>query len=127
VFYERVNWSSAKDKCESFGLNMATFDSKDEAVYFNKVAGKGTWVGISDREKEGLFVKVTDGKTVDLPWDEGEPNNGKGKEHCVESVYGKNFNDNDCDFEFAYGCERVHINEDSMFIDDDEEGVDECF
>lgn len=121
-----MSWSLAKKRCESFGLNMITFDSKDEALYFNKRAEKNTWIGISDRQKEGFFVKITDGKTVNLSWDEGEPSNNDRREHCVESLPGKNYNDNDCSFELTYGCERVEIVTASMIIDD-AEGDDECY
>lgn len=104
-------------------MNLVTFDSHQEAVHFNKIAMKEVWVGITDKEKEGVFVKITDGKSVVLPWDYGEPNNGRGtyhNEHCVESVHSKSFNDNLCSYQFGYACEKVEAN-----IDVDDEFNDE--
>ena len=57
------------------------------------------------------FLWVTDNKKPSLKlWANGEPNNVKGQEHCVELYmnYGKlndgKWNDNRCDLEQPYIC-----------------------
>ena len=103
-------------------MTLAVFGSFNEAKHFNKVARREVWVGINDSDKEGEFVRVTDKQKVDIPWDYGEPNNAAYSEHCVQSVPGKNFNDNRCGSEIFYSCEKVEIflNEDDGAVDSEE-------
>jgi hypothetical protein len=101
-----LDWASAKLYCEKKGMNLATFDSFEEAQYFNSIAGKDVWVGITDAVEEDKFVQVTGAPTPNLPWNYGEPNNYNENEHCVESGYDGGFNDFDCSMKFRFACER---------------------
>lgn len=103
---------NALEICHTHKMTLVGFDSRTEAEHFNKVAGKRVWVGVNDSENEGIFVRVSDGKPVDIPWDFGEPNNGRGlywREHCVESIPGQKFNDICCIIELNFACEKIEV------------------
>eukprot|EP00092_Neocalanus_flemingeri_P027280 GFUD01029585.1.p1 GENE.GFUD01029585.1~~GFUD01029585.1.p1 ORF type:complete len:423 (+),score=85.41 GFUD01029585.1:22-1290(+) len=65
------------------------------------------WIGFSDLTNEGVFVRETDGKYVDMKdaFATGEPNNNNGKteEDCLEMRYVKDMklNDKDCNTKHA--------------------------
>lgn len=102
-----MDWFEAKDYCEDYGMNLVTFESFEEAQYFNSIAGKEVWVGTNDFEEEGVFRQITDGSIPSLPWNEGEPNNYEGNEDCVQSGFDGGFNDHDCSLENLFACEIV--------------------
>ena len=60
------------------------------------------WVGISDSQNEGTFRYLSNGVSVPFvdhvaPWFETEPNDGHGKEDCVDmSKDSGEFNDIPC-------------------------------
>jgi Lectin C-type domain len=104
-----MNWEDAFDYCSRFGMNLATLDSFQEAVYFGKIVKEFTWIGLNDKKHEGEFVRVTDGKIVkweDIPWRRYEPNNAN-DEDCVYSTLDDGFNDADCNTVLKFSCEKV--------------------
>jgi Lectin C-type domain len=111
-----MNWEDALLYCEGRGMNLATFDSREEAKYFNSIAGKEVWVGITDQKEEGKFIQITDDQEADIPWNAGEPNNFNDDENCVQSGFDGGFNDNDCKSVIRFACERVEYIEE--FEDD---------
>ena len=100
------DWSSASKYCEERGMNLATFESFEEANYFNSIAGKEVWVGITDAVKEGEFIQVTGTPAPSLPWNAGEPNDYENNEDCVQSGYDGGFNDHDCSLVMRFACEK---------------------
>lgn len=67
-----------------------------------------TWIGLSDLETENKW-KWVDGTDLigDGFWQEGEPNNKKDSEDCVEvSRAAKRFNDVPCGNRFSWACEK---------------------
>jgi hypothetical protein len=103
----KLPWNSAMMFCQENGMSLATFDSYDEAEDFNENAGKEVWVGINDIQKEGRFVKISDGKPVgaeDLPWSSEQPVVIEGDKNCVKS---KSINVHQTDLGFSHErCSR---------------------
>ena len=87
-------------------MNLATFDSYNEGVYFDGVSKYSTWIGVRDNLMNGQFVGVTDGKDIKrfVPWRPGQPS---GHEYCVHSWDGHNFNDLPCNSHLRFACETV--------------------
>nr|XP_039259806.1 hepatic lectin-like [Styela clava] len=71
----------------------------------------GLWIGLTDIEEQGSWVWL-DGINADedaTDWDEHEPNNHEGREHCAQIRYGREgtYNDIPCSSELYYPlCER---------------------
>lgn len=106
----QMDWDSASKYCEDRMMNLATFDSSDEANYFESVAASDVWVGIRDFDENNQFSLVTDGKNIEsfLPWRFGQPDNVG--ERCVVILVQEDFegfNDVDCYREFSFSCESV--------------------
>ncbi|XP_067861502.1 C-type lectin-like [Heptranchias perlo] len=61
------------------------------------------WIGLSDRHKERTFL-WTDGSLSDFTnWHQGEPNNDRGRENCVE-IHSDKWNDVPCACKFPFIC-----------------------
>jgi hypothetical protein len=73
-----------------------------------KVKAVTAWVGLV--ENNGSYVNF-DGKIVNVPWADGEPNNAEDDEGCVavdEVLWG--YNDVFCGTNLNYICERLEQN-----------------
>ena len=96
-------WEEALLYCESVGGHLATITSKAENDYVYKLmrnAGyTGAYLGLTDKDEDGVWEWVTGEAFVYQNWHPGEPNNDLGSES-----YGMFFNDfrdgtwNDSDF-----------------------------
>jgi len=104
--YAIADWYGAKALCKSFGLELATFETRTEADTFIQIA------------KENQFIKtnahpyvIIDGMTLTprsttdwywtrtgeriyftLPWRVGEPNFADGVEYCMSLILQEQFN-----------------------------------
>nr|XP_011422437.3 macrophage mannose receptor 1 isoform X2 [Crassostrea gigas] len=85
-FDKQLDWSDAREICQSNGGDLASIESQQEQYYvsakirnLNSVA---MWIGINDRGTENRFM-WTDGSPVAyLHWGNGEPNNYRHNEDC---------------------------------------------
>lgn len=89
-------------------MKFVTFESYEEAEYFNTVAGKECWVGITDVVTEGTFMQVSGVIAPNLPWSVGQPSNDN-NEDCVVSGYLGGFNDDNCHQLRRFACETSLI------------------
>ena len=77
------------------------------------VNGNIIWIGATDilRGHERNFVYQESQSAIRQAfWNNGEPNNHGGKEHCVEMFVRQgvaNFNDVSCTFEWMVVCEKI--------------------
>ncbi|XP_035689819.1 pulmonary surfactant-associated protein D-like [Branchiostoma floridae] len=79
----------------------------------NAVSEKwGFWFGLHDRREEGSFEWM-DGSALGTysSWGPGEPNNGRGEQHCVGYSAVPHWKDKwvdiSCDWQFCYICQTV--------------------
>ncbi|MHC4836571.1 MAG: C-type lectin domain-containing protein [Planctomycetota bacterium] len=79
-------WSEARFRCEQSGYSLAVVDDAAEDAYlFDQIDLRGfddTWIGLNDRQQEGLWVWLDGVPVVYEHWDNGEPNDGGGGEDC---------------------------------------------
>lgn len=62
------------------------------------------WVGLNDRETEGVHRWITNESTVPIPWDIGQPNETPAPQDCAVWRTG-GLHDRDCDERYMYVCE----------------------
>jgi Lectin C-type domain len=86
-------------------MNLATFRTREEAVFFNSKAGVDIWVGIDDIMKEGYLVQQDGVKVPDLPWASPAPDDLATIEDCIQSGFIGGFNDLDCNRVLRFACE----------------------
>lgn len=78
-------------------------NEKENQFVKELIAGKRSWLGLTDTHSEGNFVDK-DGVEADYTaWRTEEPNN-LSEEHCVEMYNDGLWNDNKCDEKFHYVC-----------------------
>ena len=103
---KHLSWDNAALYCKERGMNLATFDSYNEALYYDGSSKYSSWVGVRDRKQNGEFLRITDDKNIRnfIPWRISEPST---TEYCVHAWDDFSFNDINCDFNFRFGCEAV--------------------
>ncbi|KAF1383035.1 hypothetical protein PFLUV_G00150070 [Perca fluviatilis] len=111
--FQGKSWSDAETFCKSAGGNLASIHSEEEHVFLktfvNQVSGENrrTWIGGFDSVQEGVWMWI-DGSTFDYKsWADGQPDNARGVEHCLEMNYqGRNWNDDPCDDISPFLCSK---------------------
>lgn len=94
-------WGDAEALCERDGAHLIIPDSVAEAVLLRGP----TWIGISDRKVNGVFITVTGLTPTFLYWEQGEPAGEKMNcAHASGSVSSR-WVSGPCDFPFPYVCE----------------------
>ncbi|KAK5985245.1 hypothetical protein GCK32_003689 [Trichostrongylus colubriformis] len=117
VFGDKKTWAGANKACKSKGAQLASIMNKEENDIIWGIAksvpdgtGPESAIWIGGRKKGGSW-KWADGTKWDYEnWDSGEPNNAKGREHCLQILAhpqrkGK-WNDYFCDIKLAFVCEK---------------------
>jgi hypothetical protein len=112
LFSSGVDWEGARRACEGLGegAKLVTIHSADEnMVVADLVDDERVWLGANDRAQERDWKWIT-GETLASTysfWEGGAPDGGE-DEDCVEMLGAalSRWNDNDCDVERSYVCER---------------------
>lgn len=103
---KHLKWAEALKYCVDRGMSLATFDTLNEASFFDGAVKYNAWVGIRDNNHNKQFTRVTDDLVVNniIPWRPGQPSGG---EYCVHSWDGYNFNDLSCNSNLRFACEKI--------------------
>ena len=101
----KLNWTSANEYCNEKGMSFVTFETNEEAEYFNSISGNQCWVGITDVARRGTFMQVSGVISPNLPWTQGQPSNSN-DEDCVTAGYQSGFNDDKCFQLRRFACEK---------------------
>ncbi|XP_029941423.1 macrophage mannose receptor 1-like [Salarias fasciatus] len=106
------SWFFARDWCKDQGANLAVIDSQDENNFvtsYLKDLQHQTWIGLSDLLVENQYA-WSDGVSSVLytNWNDNEPNNVGGAEHCVAithtMVASGRWNDDACSKNHSFVC-----------------------
>ncbi|KAM8827191.1 uncharacterized protein ACB058_020206 [Synchiropus picturatus] len=103
---EPKRWLTSKKECENLNGHLVIIDSKQENDFVSKFFQQ-TWIGLSDRDKEGKW-KWVDGTALSGTnyWASGEPNNADSNEDCAELLRdSKEWNDVPCGQTLSFICE----------------------
>lgn len=102
------SYLDAQADCQERGGDLVSIHSAEEQEQIDAlvegIALNEWWIGFSDREDEGEFL-WEDGSSVEFEnWNQGEPNNTGGGEHCALLTGWGGWNDRDCAAGLAYIC-----------------------
>ncbi|XP_062278844.1 low affinity immunoglobulin epsilon Fc receptor-like [Scomber scombrus] len=100
------SWDRSKKDCEDRGAHLVIINSQNEQDFVKKFYSR-IWIGLSDKDIENKW-KWVDGTDLvgDGYWQEGEPNNDRNIEDCVElSSRGGGWNDMPCSDRLSWVCE----------------------
>uniref|UniRef100_A0A096MA02 C-type lectin domain-containing protein n=1 Tax=Poecilia formosa TaxID=48698 RepID=A0A096MA02_POEFO len=110
----KANWSHARSWCRDQGGELAIIDNQyenDFVASYLKDLELPTWIGLSDLLVENQYA-WSDGASPVLytNWNEHEPNNAGGTEHCVAMTHGTlatgKWNDDACHKDHSFVCYR---------------------
>jgi hypothetical protein len=102
-------FDQALEHCANNGAQPLRIDSADEnrAVWerADAIRAQWWWLGLDDRDEEGVFRWI-DGDIADFQfWADGEPNDSGGDEDCAHFYDGERWNDIYCDATMGVICE----------------------
>ncbi|XP_072526438.1 uncharacterized protein [Salminus brasiliensis] len=106
---EKKSWSESREHCRKRGADLLIINSREEQDFIHKLrGGQQVWIGLTDRERKGVW-KWVDGSALTTEfWRTGEPNGAN--EHCVITGYKsdsvKNWADFPCKDQFVWICEK---------------------
>ncbi|XP_023194031.1 macrophage mannose receptor 1-like [Xiphophorus maculatus] len=110
----KANWSYARSWCKDQGGELAIIDNQyenDFVASYLKDLQLPSWIGLSDLLVENQYA-WSDGVSPVLytNWNEHEPNNAGGAEHCVAMTHGTlatgKWNDDACHRNHSFVCYR---------------------
>ncbi|XP_047200502.1 macrophage mannose receptor 1 [Hippoglossus stenolepis] len=110
----KANWSSARSWCKEQGGELAVIDDQYENDFVSSYLRDlelPTWIGLSDLLAENQYA-WSDGVSPVLytNWNDKEPNNAGGTEHCVAMSHGPlvtgKWNDDACHKDHSFICYR---------------------
>ena len=106
---DEQTWAGGRERCaQLFAADLVEIESGVVNAFVLQSARVGPpswWIGLNDLAVEGTFVWPDGSPATYTNWNEGEPNNAGGIEHCVEMGAGNGmWNDVPCDVARAYIC-----------------------
>ncbi|XP_048838242.1 low affinity immunoglobulin epsilon Fc receptor-like [Brienomyrus brachyistius] len=72
----KKKWEESKTYCGEHGGNLAVIESREEQEFIKTIIKDGnSWIGLSDREQEGVWLWVNGAQLKKSFWAVGKPNN----------------------------------------------------
>ncbi len=102
-----VGFDAARAACQARGADLVVIEDADENAFLLAQGVEEAWIGLSDTEKEGVFLWVDGSAPAYENWNEGEPNDSGGNEDCGQMRLEGMWNDVPCDTALGYVCEDV--------------------
>uniref|UniRef100_A0A8C1PLW4 Si:ch73-343l4.8 n=1 Tax=Cyprinus carpio TaxID=7962 RepID=A0A8C1PLW4_CYPCA len=99
---ELKSWSDSRQYCRERGADLVIINTEEKQVSL-------VWIGLSDREQEGVMKWVDNSTLKQGFWIKGEPNDEHGIEDCIEltpSHPALNWNDLPCSEMRKGFCEK---------------------
>ncbi|XP_047456129.1 CD209 antigen-like protein D isoform X3 [Mugil cephalus] len=111
---ESGSWDKGRQDCRDRGADLVVIDSPEEQKFLVDFTKRPTWIGLNDRDNEGIW-KWVDGTPLTLKyWRTNQPDNGGGipkygEENCVHirSDDSTSWNDLSCTSSLQWVCERI--------------------
>ncbi|XP_073319993.1 CD209 antigen-like protein C [Pagrus major] len=106
----KKSWKDSRDDCLQRGADLIIIKSKEEQE-FTRNFHNLPWIGLTDRETEGMWKWVDGTPLTESYWSPGEPNAYRGKrEDCVvfkSHDFESNWNDLSCEEHNFWICEKM--------------------
>lgn len=100
-----MTFDRVKALCTHFQASVATPKNDEENKAILHITKGDAFLGITDEEREGLFVDLTGRLVTYQNWNDNEPNNADSGEHCVMIRTDGKWNDIKCTVSLLAVCE----------------------
>ncbi|XP_060578974.1 perlucin-like protein [Ruditapes philippinarum] len=119
IMKENSSFYQARCKCLTLHADLVQIENADENTFLRNhlstLKGTDFWFGLTDADTEGVFKWVDDNSDVSFTdWNEGQPDDGGGKEDCAhfKGSYNLKWNDSECHAHFQSICEmKIKVKE----------------
>lgn len=120
-------WDQARARCQAQGADLVLVDGPGENQWLldamNALGGaQDVWLGVSDRDVEGVYLAWDGTIPAWGNYASGEPNDYGGTEDCIEMYAWGGWNDLPCKSKLAFVCEDVC----TAGQDEDGDGAGRC-
>jgi hypothetical protein len=108
VCTSEASWSAAESACSGGGYHLLTLADASEQAAVEAVTAPyaaDLWIGLNDRNVEGVFRWSNGTSFVYENWRYGEPNDYGANEDCVEIEASGFWDDDECALKQGYVCE----------------------
>ncbi|XP_047455955.1 CD209 antigen-like protein E [Mugil cephalus] len=111
---ESGSWDEGRQDCRDRGADLMVIDSPEKQTFLSGFTKRPTWIGLNDRDDEGIWKWVDETPLTLTYWDTNQPDNGGGipkfgEEDCVHTRPDENtaWNDLSCASSLPWVCERI--------------------
>ncbi|KAK0136280.1 CD209 antigen-like protein D [Merluccius polli] len=106
----KKNWAASRDDCLERDADLVVINSREEQEFVSRQAGyHWFWIGLSDRDTEGVWKWVDGTIMTSSFWRRGQPDDYGGGEDCVATSLGDDWNDKPCADLLRWICEKVLV------------------
>uniref|UniRef100_A0A9J8AN00 C-type lectin domain-containing protein n=1 Tax=Cyprinus carpio carpio TaxID=630221 RepID=A0A9J8AN00_CYPCA len=81
---ELKSWSDSRQYCRDRGADLVIINTEEKQRFISSLVSERVWIGLSDREQEGIMKWVDNSPLKQGFWLKGEPNNYGGNEDCIQ-------------------------------------------
>ncbi|XP_059901913.1 uncharacterized protein LOC132453053 isoform X2 [Gadus macrocephalus] len=100
----KKGWRASREDCQKRKADLVVINSREELAFVSRLMGS-SWIGLSDREKEGTH-KWVDGTPMTSSWRHVKPRDDGGARDCV--VAGEDgWSEEPCNRLHHWICEKV--------------------
>ncbi len=89
VFYDKVAWPSAKEKCQRLGGQLVVIPDEATWKFVKELSQARLWLGATEEKVEGVWIWVDGSKMTFSAWGPGAPNNRDGKDNYLSTHLNK--------------------------------------
>ncbi|XP_026128085.1 CD209 antigen-like [Carassius auratus] len=111
---ELKSWSDSRQYCRDRGADLVIINTEEKQRFISSLVSERVWIGLSDRETEGIMKWVDNSPLKQGFWLKDEPNNAN-NEDCIELNYNReepgwsplnSWNDHSCSEKKKGICEK---------------------
>ncbi|XP_018923611.1 CD209 antigen-like protein E [Cyprinus carpio] len=108
---ELKSWSDSRQYCRERGADLVIINTEEKQRHMSSYIKERVWIGLSDRENEGIMKWVDNSPLNRGFWTRGQPDNNQGEnEDCIELMPSdlilNNWNDLPCSQKKKGICEK---------------------
>ncbi|KAM9342041.1 CD209 antigen-like protein C [Pholidichthys leucotaenia] len=104
-----ASWDEARRDCRARGADLVVVDTPEEQDFVSQFAKGDAWIGLTDKEEEGIWKWVDETPLTYSNWRTDQPDNGNGdpqwgEEDCIYTADA--WNDFSCGTSLKWICEK---------------------